>query len=92
MLADAFDAALLGDPVSAFGGIVAANREIDLVTAERMRAIFFEIILAPSFSLEAIEVLGKKKQLRLLEMDGLDDPTMRVRRALDPGWASDAGA
>ena len=67
-LADAFGAALAGDPVSAFGGIVALNRPVDAATAEAMAAIFFEVVLAPGFSSEALETLGRKKGLRLLRM------------------------
>ncbi len=67
-LADAFDAALAGDPVSAFGGIVALNRPLDRETAERMAPVFFEVIVAPAFSDEAREVLARKRQLRLLAL------------------------
>lgn len=58
------------DPVSIFGGIVALNREVDAKTAEKMHAIFLEIIIAPSFSKAALEILEtKKKNLRLLTLD-----------------------
>jgi len=67
-LADAFAAALAGDPVSAFGGIVALNRPLDRETAERMGEVFFEVILAPGFEAGAREVLGRKRNLRLLRM------------------------
>jgi phosphoribosylaminoimidazolecarboxamide formyltransferase/IMP cyclohydrolase len=67
-IAEAFQKAYDADPVSIFGGIVAANREIDKATAEIMGGIFLEVIVAPSFSKEALEVLTKKKNLRLLEL------------------------
>src|SRR5215203_725250 len=67
-LATAFDEALRGDPVSAFGGIVALNRPVDGETARRMAEVFFEIVIAPGFAESAIETLGKKKALRLLQM------------------------
>jgi phosphoribosylaminoimidazolecarboxamide formyltransferase/IMP cyclohydrolase len=67
-LAEAFQKAYDADPVSIFGGIVAANREVDKATAEIMSGIFLEVIVAPSFSQEALEVLTKKKNLRLLEL------------------------
>lgn len=67
-LADAFAAALQGDPVSAFGGIVALNRSVDDETARRMAEIFFEVVIAPGFTEEARDRLGKKKALRLLQM------------------------
>ena len=67
-LADAFAAALAGDPVSAFGGIVALNRAVDGETARRMIEVFFEVIIAPGFDRAARELLWRKKQLRLLEL------------------------
>ena len=70
-LATAFREALRGDPVSAFGGIVALNRPVDGETARCMAEIFFEVVIAPGFDNEAIETLGRKKALRLLEMPSL---------------------
>jgi len=64
----AFDAALAGDPVSAFGGIVALNRPVDFATAERLGQTFFEVIVAPAYDANALELLSKKKNLRLLAM------------------------
>jgi phosphoribosylaminoimidazolecarboxamide formyltransferase / IMP cyclohydrolase len=63
---EAFDKAFEADPVSIFGGIIAANQEIDAPTAHKLREIFLEIIIAPSFSEEAFEILTQKKNLRLL--------------------------
>ncbi|MCQ5247154.1 bifunctional phosphoribosylaminoimidazolecarboxamide formyltransferase/IMP cyclohydrolase, partial [Lactobacillus gasseri] len=54
---EAYTRAYEADPVSIFGGIIAANREIDKSTAEKLHEIFLEIIIAPSFSKEALEVL-----------------------------------
>jgi phosphoribosylaminoimidazolecarboxamide formyltransferase/IMP cyclohydrolase len=68
-LATALERALAGDPVSAFGGIVALNRPVDLATAERIGEIFFEVIIAPGFADNALALLSRKKQLRLLEID-----------------------
>ena len=56
------------DPTSIFGGIVAANRTIDAPTADLLKDIFLEIILAPDFTPEALEILTKKKNIRLLKM------------------------
>ena len=67
-LAGAFAAALRGDPVSAFGGIVALNRPLDGETAQRMADIFFEVVIAPGFDDAALDTLGRKKSLRLLKM------------------------
>jgi phosphoribosylaminoimidazolecarboxamide formyltransferase/IMP cyclohydrolase len=67
-VADAFAEALRGDPVSAFGGIVALNRPVDGETAQRMAEVFFEVVIAPGFDAGALQALGKKKGLRLLAM------------------------
>ena len=58
---EAYQAALAGDPVSAFGGILIANTTIDLGTAEDIHSLFFEVIIAPSYTDEALEVLKQKK-------------------------------
>jgi phosphoribosylaminoimidazolecarboxamide formyltransferase / IMP cyclohydrolase len=68
---DAYQKAYESDPVSIFGGIIAANRKIDRPTAERMKEIFLEIIMAPDFDEEALEVLKEKKNLRLLRVGEL---------------------
>lgn len=65
----AWDNAYAADPVSIFGGIVVLNREVDAATAEKMHPIFLEIIIAPSYSEEALAILtNKKKNLRILEL------------------------
>lgn len=66
---EAWQRAYEADPVSIFGGIVASNREIDLATAEAMKPVFLEIILAPSFTKEAFEHLATKKNIRLMTFD-----------------------
>ena len=73
-LADAWDAALRCDPVSAFGGIIAVNRTLDGATAEKIAAIFSEVIIAPDADDAARAVLAKKKNLRLLLTGGVPDP------------------
>ncbi len=65
-LDDALRAALESDPVSAYGGIIGANREFDAECARRIESIFLEVIVAPSFAAEALEILKKKKNLRLV--------------------------
>ena len=72
---EAWKKAFEADKVSIFGGIVATNREIDLETAQLMKPIFLEIIMAPSFSDEALELLRTKKNLRLLKVDMTKDTT-----------------
>jgi phosphoribosylaminoimidazolecarboxamide formyltransferase/IMP cyclohydrolase len=66
-LAEAWQAALAGDPVSAYGGVVALTQEVDAATAEGLAAIFLEVVVAPSYSPEALAILARKTNLRLLE-------------------------
>ncbi|WP_078408365.1 bifunctional phosphoribosylaminoimidazolecarboxamide formyltransferase/IMP cyclohydrolase [Priestia abyssalis] len=66
---EAYQKAYEADPTSIFGGIIAANREIDGATAAKMHEIFLEIIIAPSFTQEALDILTAKKNLRLLTID-----------------------
>ncbi|QDH33352.1 bifunctional phosphoribosylaminoimidazolecarboxamide formyltransferase/IMP cyclohydrolase [Porphyrobacter sp. YT40] len=70
----AWEAALACDSVSAFGGIVAVNSELDAATAEAISAIFTEVVIAPSVSEEAKAIFAKKKNLRLLECGALPNP------------------
>lgn len=71
----AFDRAYEADPVSIFGGIVVVNGEVTKALAEKLHKIFLEIVIAPSFSEEALAVLTKKKNIRLLELDFSDAKT-----------------
>ncbi|MBF0678482.1 MAG: bifunctional phosphoribosylaminoimidazolecarboxamide formyltransferase/IMP cyclohydrolase [Devosia sp.] len=73
-LLDAYTKALRTDPVSAFGGIVALNREIDAETATEIVKVFTEVIVAPSATQEAQDIIAAKKNLRLLLTGGLADP------------------
>jgi phosphoribosylaminoimidazolecarboxamide formyltransferase / IMP cyclohydrolase len=73
-LSAAYDRALEGDPVSAFGGIVAANRPIDRPTAQRISDVFTEVVIAPGFDDDALEVLRAKANLRLLSMPSARRP------------------
>jgi len=65
---EAWDAALSCDPLSAFGGVISCNRTIDKATAKKMSEIFFEVLTAPDFTEEALEVLQSKKNRILLKM------------------------
>ena len=65
-LVQAYEDALAGDPVSAFGGVLIANKEIDLSTAEKVNELFCEVVIAPSFSEEALNILKSKKNRILL--------------------------
>ncbi|WP_188969277.1 bifunctional phosphoribosylaminoimidazolecarboxamide formyltransferase/IMP cyclohydrolase [Neoroseomonas lacus] len=73
-LVTAWDRAFLCDPVSPFGGIVAANRVLDAAAAERIAAIFTEVVIAPDADEAARAIFAKKKNLRLLLTGGLPDP------------------
>lgn len=63
---EAFSKAFEADPVSIFGGIIAFNREVNQQTAEKLHEIFLEIVIAPSFTQEALDILTGKKNIRLL--------------------------
>ena len=73
-LATAYRRALACDPVSAFGGIVAVNRTLDGATAALIGELFAEVVIAPGFAVSALDALGAKKNLRLLEAGSLPDP------------------
>lgn len=70
---EAYMRAYTSDPMSIFGGIVVANRTIDLATAQEISKIFIEIVVAPDFSPEALEVLTKKKNIRLLKLAHIEN-------------------
>lgn len=74
---EAYINAYKSDSVSIFGGIVALNREVDAKTAEELAKIFLEIIIAPSFAPDALEILTKKKNIRLLELEDISEKPCR---------------
>ena len=65
-LAEAYKKAHAGDPVSAYGGIIGSNRAIDEATAQEISQLFYEAVIAPEFTTEALDILRKKKNIRLL--------------------------
>lgn len=65
---EAYVKAYESDPVSIYGGIIVANREVDKATAEEIAKIFVEIVVAPSFTDEAFEIISKKKNIRIMEL------------------------
>lgn len=73
-LFEAWQKAYEADSVSIYGGIVAANREIDAETAEDMSKVFLEVLIAPSYTPEALEILCRKKNLRVLELPTVSSP------------------
>ena len=80
---DAWKAALEGDPVSAFGGVLITNREIDAATAEEMNKIFFEVCIAPSYTDEAISILEQKKNRIILIIKPFKRPALQCRTTLN---------
>jgi phosphoribosylaminoimidazolecarboxamide formyltransferase/IMP cyclohydrolase len=80
---EAYEAALAGDPVSAFGGVLIANDEIDLTTAEKINDLFCEVVIAPRFSNEAIELLKSKKNRILLIQKETELTSKTIRTCLN---------
>ncbi|MFM7016975.1 MAG: bifunctional phosphoribosylaminoimidazolecarboxamide formyltransferase/IMP cyclohydrolase [Bacteroidota bacterium] len=80
---EAWDAALAGDPVSAFGGVIAANQPIDKETAQEINKLFFEILCAPGFSEEALAILQSKKNRIILQTKPFTFPSSNVRSILN---------
>lgn len=70
---EAYKKAYECDKVSIFGGIIAANREIDEKVAEKINQIFIEIVMAPSFTEKALEILTQKKNIRIMQIDSIID-------------------
>ncbi len=81
-LLGAWEKALEADPVSAFGGIIVANREVDAATAEQMNKIFFEVVIAPAYSAEALEILKSKKNRIILENKDVKPSAVKFRSLL----------
>ncbi len=80
---DAWKAALAADPVSAFGGIIVSNKGIDKAAAEEINTIFFEIIIAPSYDNEALEILKQKKNRIILVQKTMVRETVQYRSLLN---------
>jgi phosphoribosylaminoimidazolecarboxamide formyltransferase/IMP cyclohydrolase len=83
ILLDAWKAALAGDPVSAFGGILIANTELDKASAEEIDKLFFEVIIAPSYDNDALEILKKKKNRIILIRKECELPKIQFRTLLN---------
>ncbi len=82
-LSVAWDRALAGDPESAFGGIIAANRTINADTAEKINKLFFEIIIAPDYTPEALDILKQKKNRRILKLKKYPDNKFVTRSTIN---------
>ena len=79
---DSWDEALAGDPESAFGGVLVCNGTIDAATANAINEIFFEVLIAPSFDEDALQVLKSKKNRILLQLVTHDSRLMTQRKSL----------
>ena len=88
-LVEAWKDALAGDPVSAFGGILITNREVDAATAEEMNKIFFEVCIAPAYTAEALDVLKQKKNRIILVQKAAVDTTKSFRSILNGALVQD---
>lgn len=86
----AWEAALAGDPESAFGGVLATNATINLATAQKINEIFFEVLIAPAFDHEALELLkSKKNRILLLQKKSLE-ATAQIKNVLNGTLQQDA--
>lgn len=82
-LKQAYLDALAGDPVSAFGGVLISNKEIDTDTAEEINSLFCEVIIAPAYSDNALEILQSKKNRIILILNDIELPKTHVRSCLN---------
>lgn len=80
---DSWDAALAGDPESAFGGVLVCNQSIDAATATAISEIFFEVLIAPSFDEEALKILQSKKNRILLQLKNAELPAVQYKSLLN---------
>ena len=84
-LSEAFRKAYESDPTSIFGGVISLNRKVDKKTAERINEIFIEIVIAPSYDNDALEILSLKENIRLLELPHIEKNeynTLALKRTL----------
>lgn len=89
-VSEAWDAALAGDPESAFGGVLATNQNIDAAVAQKISELFFEILVAPSFDADALEILKSKKNRILLQQKEKVAPKKEYKRILNGVLVQDA--
>ncbi|MEY3679230.1 MAG: hypothetical protein RI924_1371 [Bacteroidota bacterium] len=82
-LAEAWTAALACDPVSAFGGVIICNGKIDAETAQEINQLFFEVLIAPDYEAEAIEILREKKNRIILRRKPLELPAKQFKTLLN---------
>ncbi len=84
-IAEAYQLAYEGDTVSAFGGIVAINRTVDVATAQAMDAIFYEVVIAPAYDDDALAILQRKRNLRILTAGQTPDQVALDLRPISGG-------
>lgn len=82
-VSEAWDAALAGDPVSAFGGVIIFNQEVGIEVAEKMNALFFEVLIAPSYTQDALGVLASRKNRILLQQNNFSASAFQFRALLN---------
>lgn len=82
-LVDAYKDALAGDPISAFGGVLISNTPIDMATAEEIHGLFCEVVIAPAFDNDALDVLKQKKNRILLKLNQYPQPKTVIRSCLN---------
>lgn len=87
---ESWNKALAGDPVSAFGGVLICNRSIDAETALEIDKLFYEVLIAPDYSAEALNILSKKRTRILLKLKSSNFATHSVRTALSGFLVQDA--
>lgn len=80
---EAYEAALAGDPVSAFGGVLVCNRIIDVEAAESMNSLFFEIVIAPDFEINALKIIQSRKNRIILQRRGFETQKKQYRSLLN---------
>lgn len=86
---EAYEAALAGDPVSAFGGILISNQKIDLATAEAINPLFCEVVIAPAYDADAMEILTSKKNRIILVQKEVKLPSIQYRSILNGALVQD---
>ncbi len=89
-ISDAWDKALEGDPVSAFGGVLIANSKIDIQTAEKIDKIFYEVLIAPGFDEDALDFLRKKKKRIILQIKQYPEQDIIFKKTLNGLISQDA--
>ena len=82
-VAEAYEAALAGDPVSAFGGILISNTALDLATAEKINDLFCEVVIAPNYDSAGLELLKSKKNRIILVQKNIELPKKQIRSILN---------